>query len=89
MPRADHFMQPDTRKHLLDILEAAADIRAFTEGLNLASYRNDAKNRADVERKLEIVGEACSRIRDRDPDVFVILPYGAGDRIAQPRDPWI
>jgi len=76
MHHADHFMLPETRKHLLDILEAAADIRAFTEGLDLASYRNDAKSRAAVERKLEILGEACSRIRDRDRDVFVILPYG-------------
>jgi uncharacterized protein with HEPN domain len=69
-------MQPDTRKHLIDILAAATDIKTFILGYNLGSYRNDAKCRAAVERKLEIIGEACSRIRNEDPDVFERMPYG-------------
>jgi hypothetical protein len=35
-------MLPDTRKHLIDILAAAADIKAFILGYDLSSYRNDA-----------------------------------------------
>jgi uncharacterized protein with HEPN domain len=69
-------MLPDTRKHLIDILAAAADIKAFILGYDLATYRNDAKCRAAVERKLEIIGEACSRIRNEDPEAFDRMPYG-------------
>jgi uncharacterized protein with HEPN domain len=69
-------MLPDTRKHLIDILAAAVDIKAFILGYDLCSYRNDAKCRAAVERKLEIIGEACSRIRNEDPDAFDRMPYG-------------
>lgn len=69
-------MLPDTRKHLIDILAAAVDIKAFILGYDLGSYRNDAKCRAAVERKLEIIGEACSRIRNEDPDSFDRMPYG-------------
>lgn len=66
-------MQPDIRKHLLDILEVARDIRAFAEGLDLAAYRQDSKTRAAVERKLEIMGEACARLRDKEPGVCEML----------------
>ena len=76
MPPARRFMQPETRKLLLDILLAADEIREFTEEYDLAAYRNDAKCRAAVERKFEIMGEARIRIRDRDPDTFEKLPYG-------------
>jgi uncharacterized protein with HEPN domain len=69
-------MLPDTSKHLIDILAAAADIKAFILGYDLATYRNDAKCRAAVERKLEIIGEACSRIRNEDPEAFDRMPYG-------------
>ena len=69
-------MLPDTRKYLIDILSAAVDIKAFILGYDLATYRNDAKCRAAVERKLEIIGEACSRIRNEDPEAFDRMPYG-------------
>lgn len=68
-------MQPDTRKHLIDILDAATDIRNFIDQYDLAAYRADAKCRAAVERKLEIIGEACTRIRNSDPDAFDSLSY--------------
>lgn len=68
-------MQPDTLKHLIDILDAATDIRIFIDQYNLAAYRADAKCQAAVERKLEIIGEACNRIRNNDPDAFQALPY--------------
>lgn len=69
-------MQPDTRKYLNDILSAAADIREFTQGLDLGGYRADKKCQAAVERKLEIIGEACSRLRAKDVEMFENLPYG-------------
>lgn len=69
-------MQPETHKLLVDILHAADEIREFTGGYDLASFRKDPKCRAAVERKFEIMGEACTRIRDRDSDAFEKLPYG-------------
>lgn len=69
-------MPPETRKLLIDIQDAAAEVFQFTLGMNLAEYRKDAKCRAAVERKFEIMGEACTRIRDRDSDAFGKLPYG-------------
>jgi uncharacterized protein with HEPN domain len=68
-------MQPDTLKHLIDILDAATDIQTFIHQYDLTAYRADAKCRAAVERKLEIIGEACTRIRNNDPDALDTLPY--------------
>lgn len=48
----------------------------FIHGYDLDTYRADAKCRAAVERKLEIIGEACTRIRNEDPVAFERLPYG-------------
>jgi uncharacterized protein with HEPN domain len=69
-------MPPETRKLLIDIQGAAAEIFQFTLGMDFSAYIKDAKCRAAVERKFEIMGEACTRIRDRDPDAFEKLPYG-------------
>jgi uncharacterized protein with HEPN domain len=54
-------MQRDTLKHLIDILDAAADIQTFIDQYDLAAYRADAKCRAAVERKLEIIDEPLDR----------------------------
>jgi uncharacterized protein with HEPN domain len=53
-----------------------SDIQAFTANMNLAQCRQDAKCRAAVERKFEIIGEACSGLRDRFPESFAKLAYG-------------
>ena len=63
-------MQPETQKLLLDIQAAALEVFQFTHGMNLSAYRNDSKCRAAVERKFEIMGEACTRLRDRDLVTF-------------------
>ncbi len=69
-------MPPESLKLLLDIRNACLEIKTFTEGFDLASYRNDGKSRAAVERKFEIIGEACSRLRERDPETFDKIEYG-------------
>jgi uncharacterized protein with HEPN domain len=63
-------------KLLVDIRDAASDIRAFTAGMDLPEYRMDAKCRAAVERKFEVIGEACTRLRDQFPESFGELLYG-------------
>ena len=63
-------MQPEALKLLVDIRQALEDIRDFTSGMDFAIYRVDGKCRAAVERKFEIIGEACARVRDRFPGIF-------------------
>jgi uncharacterized protein with HEPN domain len=67
-------MLPESSKLLLDIRHALDDIDGFTRGLDLESYSRDGKCRAAVERKFEVMGEACMRLRDRFPDVFEKVP---------------
>jgi uncharacterized protein with HEPN domain len=67
-------MLPESSKLLLDIQRALADIEAFTAELDLTAYKADAKCRAAVERKFEVAGEACVRLRDRFPEIYESVP---------------
>jgi uncharacterized protein with HEPN domain len=67
-------MLPESSKLLLDIRQALDDIADFTRGLDLEAYSRDAKCRAAVERKFGVMGEACTRLRDRSPEIFEKMP---------------
>jgi uncharacterized protein with HEPN domain len=67
-------MLPESSKLLLDIRQALDDVGDFTRGLDLEAYSHDAKCRAAVERKFEVMGEACTRLRDRFPEIFEKVP---------------
>lgn len=67
-------MLPESSKLILDIRQALDDIAHFTAGKNLSSYQADAMCRAAVERKFEIIGEACVRLRERFSDTYDKLP---------------
>lgn len=69
-------MRPESLKLLVDIRDASSDIREFVHGMDLPRYRHDTKCRAAVERKFEVIGEACARLRDRFPDHFEKLDAG-------------
>ena len=69
-------MQPEVHKLLVDIQLALEDIRNFTSGIDYADYQQDAKCRAAVERKFEVIGEACGRVRDRFPGIFEKIAAG-------------
>ena len=69
-------MQPEALKLLVDIRQALANISDFTSGMDFADYRVDAKCRAAVERKFEVIGEACTRVRDRFPGIFEKIETG-------------
>lgn len=77
-------MLPESSKLLLDIRRALEDIEAFTAGLDLEAYKGDAKCRAAVERKFEVAGEACVRLRERFPEIYV-LPTAAALRLLKRR----
>ena len=57
-------------KLLTDIRVALDDIGAFTAGIDLSSYEGDPMRRAAVERKFEVIREACNRLSIRDEEVF-------------------
>lgn len=69
-------MRPKALKLLVDIRDASLDIRDFTRCMDLSQYRQDSKSRAAVERKFEVIGEACGRLRHRFPDLFEKLHAG-------------
>jgi uncharacterized protein with HEPN domain len=68
-------MQPEPRdlSYLWDMMEAAREALEFTSGATLESYLQDRKLQRAVERAVEIVGEAASRVsqdlRDAQPEI--------------------
>jgi uncharacterized protein with HEPN domain len=67
-------MNTEAAKLILDIREAIGHIQKFTAEMTLEDYLADDKTRAAVERKFEVVGEACTRLRERAPDIFEAIP---------------
>ncbi len=65
----------ETRKALYDLVQAGENIRAFTEGKDLAAYRDDLLLRSAVERQFEILGEALNRLSRSDPRVAGRIPH--------------
>lgn len=70
-------MPPEALKLLVDIKKALADIKDFTLGMDFEMYQRDTKCRAAVERKFEVIGEACMRMRDRCPEQFCRVLSGS------------
>ncbi len=63
-------MKDETRKNLIDILQAADEIKNFVSGMDYESYRNNTVTQRAVERDFEIIGEALSRIRNTDDELL-------------------
>src|SRR5437762_3272062 len=60
-------MQPQSRKLLEEMRDAAADITSFTSGKSSGDYLNDKQLRYSVERAFEIIGEALSQLNKLEP----------------------
>jgi uncharacterized protein with HEPN domain len=60
-------MLPDALAYLHDIEHAATLIDQFRQGRTFDDYLSDALLRSGVERQLEIVGEAVSKLSRIDP----------------------
>ena len=56
-------MNDETRKNLIDILQAAEDIQDFVRGMDFKAYQNKLVTKRAVERDFEIIGEALNRIK--------------------------
>lgn len=60
-------MTDRTPKLLVDALVAIESAQEFVAGCPLSNYTADKMRRSAVERQLEILGEACSRLARLEP----------------------
>ena len=60
-------MEPDSAKFLWDALRAVDAVSRMARGADFDKYRADEMLRSAIERQLEFVGEALSRLRRIDP----------------------
>ncbi|MCX5673529.1 MAG: DUF86 domain-containing protein [Planctomycetota bacterium] len=70
-------MQPDAPDAALlwDMLDAAKAVREFTANRSLDDYLRDRMLRGAVERHVEIVGEAASKISKAFRDAHAGIPW--------------
>jgi uncharacterized protein with HEPN domain len=61
-------------KHLFDALTAVRLAREFSAGLSFDGFVSNVLVRSAIERQLEILGEACQRMVQADPDIRQRLP---------------
>lgn len=66
-------MDNDIKAWLFDILNAIMEIESFlNDGTKeFAKYQNDLRTKRAVERNIEIIGEALSRILTRDESILI------------------
>jgi len=63
-------MKDETRKNLIDILQAAEEIQNFVSGMDFTEYQNNPVTKRAVERDFEIIGEALNRIKNIDNELL-------------------
>jgi uncharacterized protein with HEPN domain len=66
-------MDNEIKVWLFDISNAIAEIESFFLNIpkEFATYKNDLRTRRAVERNIEIIGEALSRILTKDPEINI------------------
>ncbi len=63
-------MNDETRKNLIDVLQAAEEIRGFVRGMDFKAYQSHQVTQRAVERDFEIIGEALNRIKNTDETIL-------------------
>ncbi len=63
-------MNNETRKNLIDILQAAEETQNFVRGMGFEAYQNSTVTQRAVERNFEIIGEALNRIKSTNNDLL-------------------
>jgi len=65
-------MDIEIKSWLYDIVNAIEEINAFLANTpDLAAFQNDLKTRRAVERNIEIIGEAMSRLLNKDGSILL------------------
>lgn len=65
-------MDNDTKAWLFDILNAIIEIEEFNSSIvEFAEFQNDLRTKRAIERNIEIIGEALSRILKRDHTILI------------------
>jgi len=59
-------MNDETRKNLIDALQAAEEIQSFVCTMDFKAYQTNPVTKRAVERDFEIIGEALNRIKYTD-----------------------
>lgn len=67
-------MQPESAAYLWDVRAAGNRVATFTAGLTRDRYADDELRKSAVERQLEIVGEALTKLRKADPETAAQIP---------------
>jgi len=63
-------MKDETRKNLIDVLQAAEEIETFVRGMDFKAYRANTVTQRAVERDFEIIGEALNRVKNMDNELL-------------------
>lgn len=66
-------MDNDIKVWLYDILNAIMEIESFFDGesFDFVKFQNDIRTKRAVERNIEIIGEALSRILKREQTILI------------------
>ncbi len=67
-------MNVETKRRLLDALEACRAIQQFSTGIDYDAFLRDEMRQAALERKFEILGEALNRAEQSDSELADRLP---------------
>ncbi|OHE79744.1 MAG: hypothetical protein A2107_00565 [Verrucomicrobia bacterium GWF2_62_7] len=67
-------MKTEAKQRLLDALEACRAVEQFAQGKDFTAYQADEMLRAAVERKLEVIGEAFTKLADAEPELAERFP---------------
>ncbi|MDO8281729.1 MAG: DUF86 domain-containing protein [Thermodesulfovibrionia bacterium] len=63
-------MKDETRKSLVDILQATEEIQGFVHGMDFSAYQKSPVTQRAVERDFEIIGESLNRIKKFDEELI-------------------
>src|SRR3989304_7181068 len=63
-------MNNETKKNLIDVLQAAEEIETFVRGMDFKTYQTNVVTQRAVERDFEIIGEALNRIKNTDNELL-------------------
>ena len=61
---------------LIDIIDCIMDINEFTNGIQFHEFEKDKMRKLAVERQLEVIGQAASKISKETKNSFENIPWG-------------